>query len=72
MKFQFESLQAFLHMDGHGVFVWACYAVSCVVMISLLAVPYIERKKFARKIQGQLKRQQAQPNNGGQVNASSS
>lgn len=28
----FDSLAEFMVMDGHGVYVWACYAIALVVL----------------------------------------
>lgn len=64
MKFQFESLQAFMHMEGHGVFVWACYGAFSVVMVLLVLMPVMARKKFAEQVQSKVKRQQAQQSEG--------
>ena len=30
----FDSLQSLLHMDGHGVYVWAAYLVTLLVVIA--------------------------------------
>ena len=36
MKFQFESLQAFITMGGHGIYVWPCYIFVFAVLIIAL------------------------------------
>lgn len=33
-----ESLQQFLEMGGYGQFVWPCYGIASVVLITLLVV----------------------------------
>ncbi|WP_417500797.1 heme exporter protein CcmD [Marinobacter sp.] len=33
----FDSFAAFVSMEGHGPYVWACYAVFFVLMIVLMA-----------------------------------
>lgn len=32
----FESFAAFIDMEGHGPYVWACYAVFAVLLIGLM------------------------------------
>lgn len=55
MTFQFDSLQAFLHMDGHGVFVWSVMAISLAVFVGLVVWPLrahrqalLEQQRLAR------------------------
>ena len=60
----FESLQAVLHMDGHGAFVWAAYAVTLVVIVWLLTAPRRRQRQFLRQLAGELRRQQAAPPQG--------
>lgn len=33
----FDSFSAFIAMDGHGPYVWACYGVFFVAMVVLMA-----------------------------------
>ncbi|GAB3106220.1 heme exporter protein CcmD [Aestuariicella hydrocarbonica] len=53
MKFQFESLQGFLWMSGHGPYVWACYVITALALTYLLLSPVIKR----RALMADLKRQ---------------
>lgn len=46
MSFQFESLQAFWQMNGHGPYVWACYAITLVSLVFLVAYPLVQKKQF--------------------------
>ena len=46
MNFQFENLSEFWLMAGHGPYVWACYAVTALVLIYLAVTPVRRRKKF--------------------------
>lgn len=32
----FDSLAAFVSMEGHGPYVWACYAVFLILMVMLV------------------------------------
>ena len=54
----FQSLQAMLHMDGHGVFVWTAYLIGALVVLSMLLVPWRRQRRFLRQLSGELKRQQ--------------
>lgn len=49
MKFQFESFAAFMYMDGHGVFVWAAYAIVFGILIFLTASPLIQKKNLLKQ-----------------------
>ncbi|MBK1872070.1 heme exporter protein CcmD [Marinobacter sp. 1-3A] len=33
----FDSFSAFIAMEGHGPYVWACYAVFFVLMVAMMA-----------------------------------
>lgn len=49
MKFQFDSLAAFIHMDGHGVYVWTCYALVYAILIYLTVSPLLQKKNFLKQ-----------------------
>jgi heme exporter protein D len=49
MKFQFESLEAFLTMGGHGPFVWASYALVYIIIIYLTLSPLLAKKTFLKQ-----------------------
>ncbi|MBY6031760.1 heme exporter protein CcmD [Marinobacter daepoensis] len=36
----FESFSAFIAMEGHGPYVWTCYAVFAVLLIGLMVQSY--------------------------------
>lgn len=61
VSFQFADLQAFLWMNGHGPFVWACYAVTFAGLALLVLEPLFQRKRFIR--QQNLARLRAQGSN---------
>ncbi|PHQ26661.1 heme exporter protein CcmD [Marinobacter guineae] len=42
----FDSFSAFLVMEGHGPYVWACYGVFFVLMIAMM-VWSVHRRKAA-------------------------
>lgn len=61
MKFQFENLQDFIHMHGHGPYVWAAYAITLVAIGYLLAAPLLDARAFfkqQRKLQTLAQQQQ--------------
>lgn len=58
MQFQFESLADFLHMAGHGPYVWAAYGIGFVVLGWLALRPVLERRQVLRQIAREQRRQQ--------------
>lgn len=57
----FDSLQAVLQMDGHGAYVWAAYAITCVVLLSMLLAPRRRQRRQLSQLAGELKRQRGAP-----------
>lgn len=49
MKFQFESLDAFLTMGGHGAFVWTCYILVYIILTYLTLTPLLGKKAFLKQ-----------------------
>jgi heme exporter protein D len=49
MKFQFESLEAFITMNGHGIYVWPCYIFVFAVLIGLTVSPILSQKAFLKQ-----------------------
>lgn len=49
MNFYFDSLEEFLHMNGHGPYVWFCYIVTVVVFAVLIALPVIKKRQFFKQ-----------------------
>lgn len=52
--FQFESMSDWLAMDGHGIYVWACYIITAIALAVLVWIPYTQKNALII----QLKRQQ--------------
>lgn len=52
----FDSLRAFLTMEGHGAYVWAAYLVTILVIVAVLIAPVRRHKQFLRRLAGELKR----------------
>ncbi len=57
----FDSLEALLYMDGHGGFVWAAYAITLVVIVSLLIAPRRRQTKLLAQLAGELRRERGAP-----------
>jgi heme exporter protein D len=49
MKFQFDSLDAFLNMKGHGPYVWACYILVYAILVYLTLSPVLGKKVFLKQ-----------------------
>jgi heme exporter protein D len=52
----FDSFHALLTMGGHGVYVWAAYMVSILVIAAVLIAPVRRHKRFLLQLAGELKR----------------
>ncbi len=50
---QFDSVNAFLHMGGHGLFVWSAYGITTVVMLWLLLAPLYRSRALLRQVHRQ-------------------
>lgn len=57
----FESIDALLHMDGHGVYVWPAYLVTIVVLVCLFVAPLRRQRRLLNGLAGVLKRTEGQP-----------
>lgn len=53
----FDSLEAFIHMGGHGLYVWLSYGVGFLVFAIALLSPLIKHKNIKKDLL-QLKRRQ--------------
>lgn len=56
----FESVQAMLEMDGHGMFVWSAYAVTAVVLVAMVVAPLKRRRRLIREIGNAVRREEVQ------------
>lgn len=54
----FDSFSDFIHMNGHGAFVWSCYGVTAVIIAQNFIAPVLKRKKVIKDIERQLRREQ--------------
>ena len=53
----FQSLDAVLHMDGHGAFVWSAYLITAAVILYIMVSPGRRRRRFLKQLAGETKRQ---------------
>ena len=56
---QFDSFAAAVTMGGHGVFVWAAYAITFVVILVMIVRPVMNIRSMQGTIQREFDRQQA-------------
>ncbi len=46
----FSSFAAFVHMGGHGAFVWSAYGIALTVMIWLVASPWRRHRHLLQEL----------------------
>ncbi|PID41969.1 MAG: heme exporter protein CcmD [Proteobacteria bacterium] len=56
---QFANLSEFIHMGGHGLYVWFCYALAFVVVVYNIWSPFYKRSAIGKKIARQSRRERA-------------
>lgn len=56
--FRFDSLNDFLHMQGHGVFVWTAYALAALIMGWLIVSPWLQQRRLRQQLQREYRREQ--------------
>lgn len=54
----FESFSEFLHMGGHGLFVWLSYGIAGLIIVQNFISPVLTRKKVIKDIERQMRREQ--------------
>lgn len=57
--FQFESINDFIQMGGHGYYVWSAYFMSLSALAWLVVSPLIRRRKFIQEMAHQRRRELA-------------
>lgn len=50
IKFQFDSFSAFMHMAGHGPYVWAAYAITVAGIGLCIYQARLKKKAVIKKI----------------------
>jgi len=53
MQFQFTSFAEFMAMDGHGIYVWASYAITFAALAAMALFPQLARRRLQRELQHQ-------------------
>ncbi len=56
--FQFDSLRQLFWMDGHGPYVWGCYAIALGAILFLVLSPLLKRRRFLRQLRMVVRREQ--------------
>ena len=67
----FTSLESFLNMGGHGLYVWLSYGIGLLVFIIAFVSPILKRKHIIQELSQLQRRQQIKrtPNdNTGSIN----
>ena len=54
----FDSVQAAMTMDGHGVYVWMAYLVAIAVIAIVLVAPTLRSKRILKQLAGEHRREQ--------------
>ena len=57
----FDSLQSVLFMEGHGIYVWAAYLVTLLVIIAVLSIPVRRRKRLLGQLAAEARRAKGAP-----------
>ena len=55
-QIKFETLTAFLYMDGHGLYVWAAYGVTALVLAANVWWPLMARRTIIRSARSDMAR----------------
>lgn len=53
----FSSLSEFIHMDGHGVYVWMAYGVGAIILGYNIVGPIVQKATVLKKLSQQAKRE---------------
>lgn len=54
----FDSFSSFIHMNGHGFYVWVCYGIAALIVVANFISPVLNRKKIIKDIERQVRREQ--------------
>ncbi|WP_027848013.1 heme exporter protein CcmD [Marinospirillum minutulum] len=55
----FNSLSDFINMGGHGLYVWSSYALTLVLLLSSVLLPWLNLKRTRKQLSRQLAREAA-------------
>ncbi len=51
----FDSFQALLTMNGHGIYVWPAYLITIVVIIAVLVAPVRRANRLLKQLAAELR-----------------
>lgn len=54
----FDSLSAFLAMGGHGIYVWAAWGVTGLLLVGVVVHARVERRALLRDLRRRARREQ--------------
>jgi heme exporter protein D len=63
--FQFDSLRQLLWMEGHGPYVWGCYAIALIAILFLVLSPILRRRHLLQQLRMAVLREQQSAANSG-------
>lgn len=55
----FESLSEFFNMGGHGLYVWSSYAITLVLMVASVLLPWLSLRRIRKQLRRQITREMA-------------
>ncbi|SEM18526.1 heme exporter protein CcmD [Halomonas daqiaonensis] len=61
----FDSLSGFLAMGGHGVYVWAAWGVTALLLLGVVLHAHAERRALLRHLRRRVRREQHHGASGG-------
>ena len=61
--FQFDNLNEFIQMGGHGPYVWASYVISLSVLVWLVVNPLLRKRKLMHEVVREQRRKAARQSN---------
>jgi heme exporter protein D len=50
---RFDSFDALVYMDGHGIYVWTTYLVALIIFLMLAIYPMLQKRSLLKKIKRQ-------------------
>lgn len=56
----FDSLSEFVNMGGHALYVWSSFAISLILMLLNILLPWWKLKATRRQLQRQIQREARQ------------
>jgi heme exporter protein D len=60
----FDSFQALLTMNGHGIYVWPAYLITIVVIMAVLIAPVRRSNRLLEQLAAQLRRTESATGSG--------